>query len=91
MPLRVRRIADVEQQAVALAGAAGEADRRIDVMSWHWVGPAAAGPAGLADHRGDDALAAPARSAALSAAVGAPLPPRALTMLSSSGSAYSSG
>ena len=30
MPHRVRRIADVEQQAVAAAGAAGEADRRID-------------------------------------------------------------
>ena len=57
-------------------------------MSWHWVGPgrgplpgAGAAPIIVAIDRRE----APSRSAALSAAVGAPVPPRALTMLSSIG------
>ena len=84
---RMRRIADVEQEAVALARAAGETDRRIDrdVVA---LGRARRGPSGRASLRRSSwrsIAGSAARSAALSAAVGAPVPPRALTMLSSIG------
>ena len=54
-------------------------------MSWHCVGPRRAGR--RRSRRSSSAMmpGSAARSAALSAAVGAPVPPRALTMLSSIG------
>ena len=84
----MRGIADVEQQAVALARAAGEADRRIDrdVVALRRartraVGRPAAGPIMLRDDR-RKRLRAARRCRRPSAR---PLPPRALTMLSSIG------
>src|SRR5216117_2456640 len=62
-------------------------------MSWHWLGPgrtpfaAGAGAATMAS----TIFWMARRVAALSAAVGAPLPPRALTTLSSMGLLHSAG
>ena len=80
---RMRRIVNVEQQAVAFARAAGEADRRIhrDVVALRRAASAdPAVPTIFAIIPGSAS-----RSAALSAAVGAPVPPRFATMLSSIG------